>query len=192
MSLAGELWRCFVAVPIGEELTRALDGAVRRWRTRPDLEGLRWGSPQQWHLTLAFIGDVAPSWVDAAVPALDELAARHRPVALRAGGVGAFPRERAARVVWYGVNDDGGGLARLAADVGATLKVETEHPLRPHITLARGRGEPVDIRRWISEAAAPDGVVPVDRVDLVRSHLGSGPAVYETLATSMLGATADD
>ncbi|MCV0403697.1 MAG: RNA 2',3'-cyclic phosphodiesterase [Chloroflexi bacterium] len=191
MTAAEERWRCFVAVPIGEDLRTSLEQAVATWRTRPDLAGLRWSEPKQWHVTIAFIGDVAPSWVDRALPMLAAVAANHDSVTLKAGGVGAFPRARAARVAWYGVDDADGALDRLSLDAGQGLGLASEHPLRPHVTLARARSGPVDLRAWVADASAPWGTLIVDRLELMRSRLGSGPAVYETLGSMPLRRTAD-
>ena len=54
---------------------------------------------------------------------------------------------------------------------------------RAHITLARARREPIDLRAWLAEAAtsAPEGELTVDHVQLMRSHLGPRGARYETL-----------
>ncbi len=77
MSARDERWRCFVAAPIGDDLRVVLRDAVEGWRGRPDLHGLRWTEPESWHVTLAFLGSMAPADVEAASLRLDELARRH-------------------------------------------------------------------------------------------------------------------
>jgi 2'-5' RNA ligase len=89
-------------------------------------------------------------------------------------------------VAWYGVADPDRRLRRLAADVGRAVDLEPDRPFAPHVTLARSRGAHVDLRRWIDEATAPEGSLDVDRVELIRSHLGRGPAHYETIASAVL------
>ena len=68
------------------------------------------------------------------------------------------------------------------------LGLEPGGPYRPHLTLARARFQPVDLRHWLADASpsVPDGRLEVGRVELMRSHLGAGPARYETLATVTL------
>jgi len=87
------------------------------------------------------------------------------------------------------VHDPAGRLAALAGDLASALGLDNEEGYRPHITLARARRRPVDLRAWIEGAAplAPEGRLTVDRIALMRSHLGGGPARYETLATFTLG-----
>lgn len=183
-----ERWRCFVAAPLDISVRTALEQARRPWLARPDLEGLRWTEPASWHLTLAFLGDVEASAVPAIAAAVGEVAGRHGPLRLQAGGVSGFPVPARARVAWYGIDDPESRLGNLARDLGAALQVEVGDPFRPHVTLARARRIPVDLRPWISDASAsvPPMTVSVDGIELLRSRLGSGPAAYETLASMPL------
>ena len=183
-----ERWRCFVAVPLDASIRTALEGARQPWLARPDLEGMRWTDPSAWHLTLAFLGDVEEAAVPEIVATVREVARRHGPMRLPAGGVGAFPVPARARVAWYGIDDPESRLGDLARDLGAALHVEVGDPFRPHVTLARARRAPVDLRHWISDAAraAPSAMISVDAMELLRSHLGRGAAAYETLASMPL------
>ncbi len=185
-------WRCFVAVPLGDGLRAALAAAVDGWRARGDLARLRWADPGGWHLTLAFLGAVARPDVPSICAALAAASARHEPWRTATGGVGGFPSAARARVAWYGVADPDHRLAALAADLRAALGVEPGSPLRPHVTLARARREPADVRAWVASVRAPSAELTVDRLELVRSHLGAGPARYETLAATRLGAARRD
>lgn len=187
-----ERWRCFVAVPLDASIRTALERAREAWLDRPDLVGLRWTDPAAWHVTLAFLGDVDAPMVPAVAAATGAVGERHGPMRLPAAGVGAFPTPGRASVAWYGIGDPRSGLAALARDLGSELGVQVGDPFRPHVTLARARREPVDLRRWISDAAqaAPSTIV-VRRIELMRSHRGRGPAAYETLASIPLtGASA--
>jgi RNA 2',3'-cyclic 3'-phosphodiesterase len=189
--VSDERWRCFVAVPLPAELRSALAATVDRWRDRPDLGDLRWTDPHGWHVTLAFLGSIESAAVPRLAAALDDVAAAHAPRILRAGGVGGFPSAGRARVAWYGVDDPDRRLRALARDTRTAVGLDPQAPFRAHVTLARARHDSVDLRPWVREASAPEGRLPVDRVDLMRSHLGRGPARYETLVTAMLRAPRD-
>jgi 2'-5' RNA ligase len=182
-------WRCFVAVPLGDSLRSALSEAVPGWRLQPPADGLRWAEPDAWHLTLAFLGTVNPDDEPRMATAIGGVAAGHPPTEVATGRLGAFHRPGSARVLWYGVHDADGRLTALAGELACALGLDSEEAYRPHVTLARARRRPVDLRGWIEVAAAsaPEGRLTVDRVSLMRSHLGGGPARYETLETFTLG-----
>jgi 2'-5' RNA ligase len=181
-------WRLFVAVPISEELRSSLAAAVEEWRERVDLAGLRWSDPASLHVTLHFLGTTDSAAVPAVMRAIGAVTQRHAPLRLATGGLGAFPSGSRARVAWYGVDDRAGGLRRLAADVRQALAVEAPGPFRAHVTLARAREAPLDLREWTRAGGAPQGELNVSDVRLMRSPLGRGPAQYETLETMRLGA----
>ena len=183
-----ERWRLFVAVPIGSELRDSLAASVRDWSAREDLAGLRWSDPASWHLTVHFLGATPPTAVASIVRSLEHLASGHSPMRLATGGLGGFPSPARARVAWYGVDDGDGSLGRLAGVVRqAFASTDEAIAFRPHVTLARARRGPVDLRRWLREADAPIGELDIAGLSLMRSHLGAGPARYEALATVPLG-----
>jgi RNA 2',3'-cyclic 3'-phosphodiesterase len=187
-----ERWRCFVAVDLDDSLRGSLADVLASWRADPPTDGLRWVEPENLHLTLAFLGEVEPASIPAIAEALRGVAARHGPRSVPTGRLGAFPRPGSARVLWYAVGDPDGGLAALAASVTAALGLTATEPFRPHITLARARRRPVDLRGWIEEASAssPHGRLEAGAIHLKRSHLGGGPARYESLAAAELGVAA--
>ena len=182
-----ERWRCFVAVPIGESLRSGLAEAVEGWKGGEDL---RCTDPANWHLTLAFLGPTDPARVPSIEAAMDDVASAHGPMHLPTGGLGAFPSPGRARVLWYGVEDSAGELGALARDLRSELGIEVAGPFRPHLTLARARRQPVNLAPWLADASAPGGEVVVDRLQLMRSHLGRGPARYEVVGSAPMGAAA--
>ena len=182
-----ERWRCFVAVLIGESLRSALAEAVEGWKGD---EGLRWADLANWHLTLAFLGPTNPARVASIEAVMATVAGSHGPMHLRTGGLGAFPSPGRARVLWYGVEDPAGELGTLARDIHVELGVEVAAPFRPHLTLARARRQPVNLASWLADASAPEGELVVDRLNLMRSHLGGGPARYEVVGSASLRAAA--
>ena len=187
--MTSERWRCFVAVPVPSAVRTALAAAVDGWRRRPDLSGLRWSAPDRWHLTLAFLGNVTPSEADDVARAIDRVVATLQPIRSGTSGLGGFPRASGARVAWMGVEDAAGALARATVLLRAELQVEDGAAFRPHLTLARARSQPVDLRTWISDAGSdvPRVRFDMDRVELIRSHLGSGSR-YEILHVVRMGA----
>lgn len=180
-------WRCFVAVPIGEELRVDLASALEGWQSRDDLAPLHWSDPSSWHVTLAFLGETDPATIGVLAARLELVAAAHAAFALATGGLGGFPSASRARVAWYGIEDRDGRLRRLAGAVGNAVDREPDREFTAHLTLGRTRAGSIDLRDWARDAKPPDGRLSVDRVDLVRSHLGTGLVQHETLASVWLG-----
>lgn len=184
-----ERWRLFVAVELDDGLRDRLADAIATWRADLRTDGLRWVEPDALHLTLAFLGATDPARVAGIHAALRATAAAHAPFTCATGRLGAFSRPGSARVVWYGVADADGRLGALARDVREALEVDDGQPWRAHVTVARARRRSVDVRRWIEEASAeaPSGSISVGAMSLMRSHVGGGPARYESLGSVSLG-----
>ncbi|MET9482751.1 RNA 2',3'-cyclic phosphodiesterase [Streptomyces sp. NPDC006638] len=170
-----------------EELGRALRSA---YDTHPDM---RWNRIEDWHVTLAFLGELAAETVPVLRGPLAGVAVRHRPPRLALRGSGNFDD----RVLWSGLDGDLDALHALAADVRTVVKecgvVFEDRPLRPHLTLARARrgdqssvGEIAETfagftgRRWSAE-----------RLHLVGSNAGRsrGPIHYRDIEAWPLGRT---
>lgn len=132
--------RLFVAVvpprPVLLELRAALT-------TLPHTDGnLRWRHPESWHITLTFLGEVPRETLPELTERLARAASRATPMELSVAGGGQFD----SRVLWAGVQGDRDRLGRLSETVAAAarrcrLKID-DRPYRPHVTLARVRGEP--------------------------------------------------
>lgn len=174
--------RLFVALVPSAHALAELDAAVGERAA----DGVRWGRPDQWHLTLAFLGEVDDRARTGLCERLARAAARHPPPTLALAGGGHF----GGRVLWAGVDGDKAGLRRLAESVRAAarrcgLPVE-QRPYRPHLTLARARPG-ADLAPLAARLAGFAGAPwTAEELHLVRSRLGAGPdgtARHETVAT---------
>ena len=145
---------------------------------RPDVEGLRWTTRDQWHVTLRFFGSVELEDASRALPQAEAFAATAAlgPETGRFGkGILHVPVE---------------GLAEVAkAVVQATEQVGKPPEPRPfsgHLTLARARDRRrgVDLRPLVGTPIAAEWAVT--EVCLVESHLSSKGARYEVVETLSL------
>jgi len=137
---------------------------------RPDIDGLRWTGPDQWHVTLVFLGSCE---VEATRAALRRAPLPPGPVTAHVGpATGRFGR----RIVHVPV----AGLDDVAASVRAVLPGDDDRPFRGHLTLARARERRgVDLSSVVGVPL--EASFPVHEVTLVASHLGRGPARYEVV-----------
>lgn len=183
--------RLFAALGLPDFVSARLEAAVAPLRDQhPDV---RWTRVESWHVTLAFIGDVAD---DAAPRAVDALRrgvheAAVGPIALAVGAPGHFSR----RALWYGVEDRAdGAVARLAGSVRQQLLAAglpcDNRPLHPHVTVARPRGRQRLPRDLVATAPSVTATWTAEDAVLHRSHLGRGGARYEALATIALESAA--
>ncbi|MFF1796946.1 RNA 2',3'-cyclic phosphodiesterase, partial [Kitasatospora sp. NPDC058263] len=154
-----------------DELARAL---------RPAYAGyprLRWNRIEDWHITLAFLGELPATAVPLLRSALAGQAASRPALRLGLRGGGHFDQ----RLLWSGIDGDLDGLHLLATDVRSVIRscgiAFTERPLHPHLTLARSRrDDPTSVPQ---AAAGLAGFVGrpwrTERLHLVGSNIGRGP-----------------
>ena len=135
--------RLFVAITPPADALDELEAAVAPLRS--SCPGLRWTGRPNWHVTLAFLGQVDDAVADKLGPVLgDEVASQHAGLA-SLGPAGSFPADRAwANVLWVGLEDQDSFLTRLAATVGdaagkAGAPPDRQKEYKPHLTLGRSR-----------------------------------------------------
>lgn len=180
-----------MAIPVAGELRAALAREVEGWKADPRLVDWRWTDAASWHVTLAFLGAVDPTGVGAIPEAVGRVVARVEPLCVEADRAGAFPSPGRARVLWCGLRDPSDRVVGLMTAVRDALGVVSGETVQPHVTLARGPRRPSDVRAFLRSVKPPAGSMTVDHVEVLRSHLGGGPARYETLASIELGGPAD-
>jgi len=177
--------RAFVSVdcnPIADEI-RAAQRPLR------GVDGLRLVDPENAHVTLKFLGDVA----DDRLPALDEAllaAVESADVSafdLELVGYGAFPSRDYISVVWLGVRTGSEAVTRLYEAVEErTIHLgfdPEDHEFTPHVTVARmdhaGGKERV---QEMLERDPTVGRMRVESVRLTESTLTDDGPVYDTVA----------
>jgi len=175
--------RLFIALTPPPTVQRAVWEAFAPLRDRR--LPVKWVAPENVHLTLKFLGEVAPERQAEIVAALTSAAQGTKAITLVVHGAGAFPNTRAPRVVWAGIEPDP-AIEILADRVErgcATLGFPPEgRPFRPHLTLGRAERD-ARARDWAGVAELLDGLAVdasalLDGVDLVRSELRRGGSVY--------------
>lgn len=133
--------RLFVAVELEPGIREALGGLIAELKRFP--ADVKWVEEENLHLTLYFLGEVAPPLLAGIKDELAQAAAGVLPFDLVLEGLGAFPGPRRPRVVWVGAAG-GEMLLRLQRQVAARLDAFLKRPpdtlaFRPHITLGRVR-----------------------------------------------------
>lgn len=179
---ARQTQRLFVAVPLPSEL----QGLVRRAQeSLPPVPGLRLLQPEQWHVTLGFIGEVDAEKAAVALRVVES-------VPPEMGGEATIerflmlPSPARARVVTLELSDEEGVFHALfeavmgGLEAGEVMKRE-KRPFRPHLTVARLRTPGAVRPRYESERAR----FAVQSVCLYQSELRREGAVYTVVCRRM-------
>lgn len=189
--------RTFIAIGLPPDLRTKLGNIVQQLQEQCLARGgesarkaVRWVLPDNIHLTLKFLGEVSEANMQALARLLKVEVLRYQPFSIQISGVGTFPNIRRPRVIWAG-SEAPPALAALQH----SIEVETralgypteERDFSPHLTLGRvsQNASPAEIAA-ISQAIAgmkigPIGTVFVNQIQLIRSDLHPGGAVYTPL-----------
>ena len=172
--------RLFIAAELPEQMLDALaeTSAVLRANVRG-----RYVAPDSFHVTLAFLGEVSGSRVDAAVSALEAGCCGFRSFDASLGAFGSFGK-RASATLWQGF-DDAGDLSSIAGAVRDELRNEgfsfDDKKFLPHVTLMR--------KADLTSGALPSPTLasgPMQRITLFESDLSGSRPVYEPLHVASL------
>jgi len=145
---------------------------------RPDVDGLRWTTRDQWHVTLRFFGSVD---LEPAAVALRSVSAPST-TAVLGPETGRFGK-RVLHVPVAGLDPVAKVVVRATKRVG---KPPEPRPFNGHLTLgrARDRRQGVDLRPLVGTPVHAEWLVT--EVCLVESHLSSKGANYEVVETVSL------
>jgi len=184
--------RLFVACELPQE---ALDALAR---LQADLREkgagrLRWVRPEGIHLTLKFLGAVAPEMAQRVTDALAASIVEPFTLNLRFDRLGSFGGRMRLRVLWIGLAGDVEELASLAETVENALRPlgfpRENRRFAPHLTLARVPDDMgIEERSRLADLIAAYKLPPlpsmsISEVALMQSFLLPGGARYEQRAS---------
>ena len=176
--------RLFVALEIPSEVRENLAALLDSLRSIS--KDPRWVRPQNLHVTLKFLGEVAEAKVEDIRNALREI--RSEQVAtLDFRGLGFFPNEKHPRVFWAGI-EASANLKTIAANIDGPMEKlgipREQRPFSPHLTLARFErpGLPEALRQAIAaNMELAFGSLQTNEFHLIQSELRRSAAEYTTL-----------
>jgi len=190
-----EKFRLFVAIPMPETVRNEITGIQHEMRQLVSRDAVRWTKPEQFHLTLRFLGDVPVERVSALQEAVNAVCLGSSALPLRAQGVGFFPNARSPRVIWAGVNDGEGRLVDLQKKIEGAVQPFTQEPgterFAGHVTVGRVKFlKRPEIEKLAAHAQAVQdrlfGEWTANEVELIRSDLLPAGACHTLLAKCRL------
>ena len=174
--------RLFIAIAVPPAIRDEIGRAQGRLKRNSPPGVVRWTRPEQFHVTLKFLGDVPVDQVDKIQTALAPICAASPPLQLLARGIGFFPNERKPRVIWVGVHDETSHLSDLHRQIDEAVRwlapTETAGKFSGHITLGRFKpGHQASTPKVLASAAQfhdyAFGAWQACELEIVRSDLTS-------------------
>jgi 2'-5' RNA ligase len=175
ISIAEQGIRSFIAIQLPQELRSALHELVQPLQGLP--LNVKWVPESNYHLTLKFLGDIAPGDIGSLGAQLHALADR-KCFTLSLGGWGMFPNPKRPNVFWAGLGGELETLQQLWTNLEDCLSARgypRERRWHPHITLGRFRSpDRLDsLNAWLGQTPS-------------FGHIGSFTATGLTLMESRL------
>jgi 2'-5' RNA ligase len=185
--------RVFCAVELPPEVRARAAVHIESLRdAMPDVRA-SWDRAEKLHITVKFLGQIEATRVASLSQAAARAAASLNPFTLTIEGAGAFPPQGSPRVLWLGVTDSSGGLARLQSSLEDACAAEgfkrEQRPFHPHLTIARLRN-PQGTRKLAAQHHAQgfaSDPFEVTELIIIRSELSPHGSHYTILTRHRLG-----
>ena len=181
--------RSFIGIELPDEIRQKL-GELETGLKSGGQSQVRWVNPDSIHLTLKFLGDIAPDRVGEITVAIEGAARGIPPFVLDVKDPGVFPNPKRARVAWVGLSGEVDKLLQLQQNLESNLKplgfAVEPRAFTPHLTLARVNdgASPEERQRFgdlVTGTSFEAGSIKVDAISLMRSQLSRAGAIYSRL-----------
>ena len=176
--------RCFIAIPPDERTKRKLSKIQAAIRSTGIRAG--WPSPQNFHLTLKFLGNISEQALPAIKTILSEAISHSHCFNITFNRIGVFPKIRHPKIIWIGPDKECQELMALQQNIDSKLErshqFAKEKKFSPHITLSRirHRVNPEILNNALEIETGPINF-SVNKVHLIKSRLCPSGAEHTSL-----------
>jgi 2'-5' RNA ligase len=187
--------RCFIAIELPDGVKRDLRELQAQLKAA-SLAPVKWVDPENIHLTLKFLGNVAAGRLDKIGQAMTEAVQGTSSFSLEVKELGVFPNPKRVQIVWVGVSGETEKLAILQQRIESGLEKlgfpSENRRFTPHLTLARLRDratpqEREKLGQTIAETEfASAQSFMVNSVKLMKSQLTPEGPIYSQLSSAAL------
>jgi RNA 2',3'-cyclic 3'-phosphodiesterase len=125
--------RLFFAIALSSIARNSLSEYTPKVKERLDRQGLRWTTPEKWHVTLLFVGDEDPETVRTMA---GEALKDQKEVRILVDKINGLPDTKRPGVLYLSVSALTGDLNAIHKALSNVFPLDDEEYL-PHITLAR-------------------------------------------------------
>lgn len=187
-----DAWRVFCAIELPGPVIEKICAHTTRLRAAAPYSPASWSRPENVHLTLKFIGEIAQDRVADLSEAAAAAVAGFSPFEIVIKDTGSFPKHGTPRVFWIGIDDYSGKLTQLQAKLEDECQqfgfAKEARGFNPHLTIARGR-KPQGARALAAahkEMGFASAEVSVNELSVIRSELSSKGSNYTTISQHAL------
>ena len=164
--------RLFVAISLNEDMRQQIS-AVRQ-----KVNGVRWIDPDNYHLTVCFIGNVEENALADIKIALQEISAEQVSFNLEFDKIIWAPPNRPPRMIWAQFKKNQ-SFTELSKEVHQRLSIPFGQEPIPHVTLARIKGA-VKIKA-LAQPELSNNKLKVSSLQLMESELTPTGSVYKQI-----------
>lgn len=170
--------RIFIAINLPDDTKNALLSNRKRWRHL----GVRWINPENMHITVEFLGNLDRQELNKVLKAVQNAVLEAEPFDLYLDKIVLGPNPIRANMFWATVSLNG-NIMRLKNLVQNNLElcgfIGEKREFRPHITLARARGNQLKGKR--TNIPLGNMKVRVESVEVMESQLRPDGARYKVV-----------
>ena len=181
--------RTFIAIKLPADVKEQ----IQKFQKSLGIDGVKWVSPENIHLTLKFLGEINESQLESVKSTVNSSIQEIKSFNISLSEFGAFPDLRRPKVLWLGVKEGKDEVTQLMINLENELaKIgfvpEGRKPV-PHITI--GRVKEVESLELDPETSSGQGFEAksflVESIYLIKSTLSSEGPTYTDLAEYKLG-----
>lgn len=189
-SETNKAFRAFIGAPIPKDIQDKIIELIQPLKEINGLEMLRWQPPENWHITLRFLGDINEEQCEPLMAAIQSSIANTEALSLNFSSLKLFPspKNSIALILQPEHVVDLTVLAIKIDKATKSLGFESEkRAFKPHLTLAkidRKKHEPIEIN--VETIKIPNLNFTVDQVHLYQSELTEEGSRYTALHTILL------
>ena len=176
--------RIFIAINLPDDIKRELLSYEKRWRNLH----IRWTNFEKMHITVEFLGEVNRSGLNVILLAAENTAMEIKPFDIRLDKIVLGPDPAQAKMFWVTIHIDN-YLMKFKNLMDENLRqnnlIPEEREFKPHITLARARGNQLKGKQ--TNITLANLGFRAESVEVIQSQLHSGGARYKVVESFRFG-----
>lgn len=174
--------RLFIAIELDKEMKeyiQALQEAVKWYSSSGNFS-----RPENFHLTLRFIGEVGEDQKNRIIKAIDQTADKSKPFAVNLSRLGHFPRNN-KKIIWLGIQQTDNQLSNLVSALEEALLTQgypkEQRKFNAHVTLARETVIQENFHVLQQKIQVDPKVIPIEKISLMESIRVNGKLIYRPI-----------